>query len=148
MPLTPEVVKTATDVEPLRLPCEVIGAGNSIPSVFFLKNGNPISQDSSEGNYIEEDSAAECSSAESCVRRVLVIEGRRGDEGIYQCVGQVGEDQSTAITSSSYVNIHCECNLSLQVSLYSSVEIRVYFILVCFPQSWIVLPSPSSVPHT
>ena len=111
MPLTPEVVKTATDVEPLRLPCEVIGASNSIPSVFFLKNGNPISQDSSEGNYIEEDSAAECSSTESCVRRVLVVEGRMGDEGIYQCVGQVGEDQSTAITSSSYVNIHCECNL-------------------------------------
>ena len=31
-----------------------------------------------------------------------------GDEGVYQCVGQVGQDESTAIVSSSYLNLQCE----------------------------------------
>ena len=44
-----------------------------------------------------------------CVHRILSISApMRGDEGVYQCVGQQGGDGSTAITSSSYVNIQCE----------------------------------------
>ena len=44
-----------------------------------------------------------------CVSSVLTIsEPMVGDEGIYQCVGQEGLDGSTAIVSSSYVNIQCE----------------------------------------
>ena len=96
----PEVVQWVSDSEEARLPCEISGVGRRLPTVFFLKNGNRISS-MMDGVYIVEESI-------TFRRRVLVVENRRGNEGVYQCVGQAGDDESTAVTTSTYINIQCE----------------------------------------
>ena len=99
----PEVVQWANDSTETRLPCEISCVGRILPTVFFLKNGDRISPTSSTGDGVHIVEASLTSR-----RRILVIESRRGNDGVYQCVGQVGDDGSTAVTSSTYINIQCE----------------------------------------
>ena len=82
-----------------------------LPTVFFLKNGDRIPTVSSTGDGVRIEEASLTSR-----RRVLVVENRRGNEGVYQCVGQVGEDGSTAVTTSTYINIRCKYE-SLHVAI-------------------------------
>ena len=99
-----EVVEWASsDSDAIRLPCQIGGAttvGNRF-LVFFLRDGQRVSPSagSEDGVYIRETN--------SMSRQTLMIEKWRGSEGVYQCVGQAGEDSSTSVISSTYVNIHC-----------------------------------------
>ena len=95
------MVKWVGDLEVIRLPCEIYGSGRGTLGVSFLKNGNDISTDSTGSVYVDEVSA-------QLRHRVLVIEARRGNEGVYQCVGQAGNDGRSTITTSTYVNIQCK----------------------------------------
>lgn len=95
------MVKWVHDSEVIRLPCKIFGSGRGTLGVSFLKDGNEISTDSTESVYIDEVSS-------QLLHRVLVIEARRGNEGVYQCMGQVGNDGTTTITTSTYVNIQCK----------------------------------------
>ena len=110
-PFPPEVVQWANDSAETRLPCEISGVGRTLPTVFFLKNGDRIPTSSSTGDGVHIKEASLTSR-----RRVLVVESRRGNEGVYQCVGQVGEDGSTAVTTSTYINIQCK-HESLHVAM-------------------------------
>lgn len=109
VPFPPEVVRWAGDSEMIRLPCEIYGFGRGTLKVSFLKNGNEISMGSV---YINDVS--------SLLRhRELVIEARRGNEGVYQCVGQAGDDGTSTITTSTYVNIQCKL-----LTLYCPIHIQ------------------------
>ena len=101
----PEVVHWLTDdSDKIRLCCQVSGSASGTLNVYFLRNGVRIphtrSMATEDGVYIRETNAMS--------NRVLIIEGRRGNEGVYQCMGQGGEDSSTAITSTTYVNMQCK----------------------------------------
>ena len=112
----PKVVNWETDSGVIRLPCRIMGAGRTLPSIFFLKNGVRIPSASTGGVRIEDVSS-------NNRRGVLVVEEKRGNEGIYQCVGQAGEDGSTALTTSTYINIQCEL-------IYDCTYVHVYLYLL------------------
>ena len=99
-----EVSEWATnDGTTINLPCLLTGVSREGGlEVFFLKNGERIfpSTQRNGGVYIETTLTDSW--------KTLVIERRRGSEGVYQCVGLVESDDSTAITTSTYVNIYCE----------------------------------------
>ena len=62
-----------------------------------------------------------CVCCSQCLRCVLTIsQPEAADHGVYQCVGQAGYDRSTAIVSSSYLNIQCE-----------------YYIYCCCLHTWV-----------
>jgi hypothetical protein len=90
-----------TDSSPLLLACEA--SGNPLPSLSFLLNNKPLPTSS---RVTVEAGAPSCN---DCVRSEVRIERPGpGDQGVYQCVAQVGQDPSTAIVSSSYLNLQCE----------------------------------------
>lgn len=103
-------MKWVDDSEVIRIPCEIYGFGRGTLTVSFVKDGNEISTDSTGSVYIDEVSSLPR-------HRVLVIEARRGNEGIYQCVGQAGNDNTSTITTSTYINIQCKL-----LTLYSHIH--------------------------
>ena len=106
--LPPEVVEWVTgDSETISLPCLIGGATTGSPLVFFLRDGEMISSSSQRDNGIYVIGTSFMSF------RVLMIEKRKGNEGLYQCVGQAGNDRSTSVVSSTYVNLQCEFTCSI-----------------------------------
>ena len=120
-----EVVQWVTeDSTAIQLSCQITGVGRVLPTVFFLKNGVRITSNGSpsdNGVYIIETS--------SLSHRILVVESRRGNEGVFQCVGQVGEDGSTTLTTSTYINMQCEFYSLLKTQ--SMAKVALYHSLMC-----------------
>ena len=100
-PFPPEVVHWATtDSQTITLSCQVGGVatlGDNV-NIFFLRNGEKI---------LSSEDEVRVGSVFASYWKTLVVEGRRGNEGVYQCVGLVNEDGSTAIVTSTYINIQC-----------------------------------------
>lgn len=113
-----------SDSEVIKLPCRIYGSGRGGLTVSFLKDGNEISTDSTGNVYIEGVSALSR-------HRKLVIEARRGNEGVYQCVGQAGDDGTSTITTSTYVNIHCKL-LHYNVTCTLTVTINSFVFFLSF----------------
>lgn len=116
--LPPEVVEWVTDdSETISLPCRIGGAttGGS-PLVFFLRDGEMISSSSQRDNGIYVIGTSFISF------RVLMIEKRKGNEGLYQCVGQAGNDRSTSVVSSTYVNLQCEFTWNILFCFLSNIN--------------------------
>ena len=98
----PEVAEWVTTTgDSIRLPCQIGGATTQgRPLVFFLRDGERISPGGDNGGVsITPGSFAGF--------QVLRIEKSRGNDGLYQCVGQAGDDNSTSVVTSTYVNLHC-----------------------------------------
>ena len=96
-----EWVVSGEDSDPIRLPCQIGGATTQgLPLVFFLRNGEMISPDGGEDGV-----TVIVGSLRSF--QVLRVERRKGNEGLYQCVGQAGDDTSTLVVTSTYINLKC-----------------------------------------
>lgn len=107
----PEVVEWDSDDDSgdIRLTCQIIGVARILPTVYFVKNGDRISP--SSDRTPSDNNSVYISETDTLTKRTLVIGKRRGNEGVYQCVGQGGEDRSTSVTSSTYINIKCELHV-------------------------------------
>ena len=93
----------------IRLRCKIVGVASNLPTVYFIRNGVRILlTSSSPPSEIAESGVYTADSDSLMTRSTLVVERRRGNEGIFQCVGQGGRDRSTSVTSSTYISIKCK----------------------------------------
>ena len=102
----------------IRLTCQITGVARRLPTVYFIKDGNRIPASTDRTPF--DNNSVYISETGTLTRRTLVIGKMRGNEGVYQCVGQGGEDRSTAVTSSTYINIKCE--------LYTYISWKIFYM--------------------